>query len=67
MSENNKIILALFAGAAAVAAVGLLVSSEKGDVIRREIIDAAKYFSDKILHKEKMEKSRDKSQELNIL
>ena len=53
MSENNKILLALFTGAATVAILGLLVSSEKANEIRREVIDAAKYFSDKIINKER--------------
>ena len=66
MTENNKIILALFAGAFAVAAIGLLVSSEKGNHIRREIIDAAKYFSDKIINKETFDKSRSSAEEFKI-
>lgn len=53
MSENNKVLLALFTGAATVAILGLLVSSEKANEIRREVIDAAKYFSDKIINKER--------------
>ena len=51
MSENNKILLALFTGAATVAIIGLLVSPEKANEIRREVIDAAKYFSNKIINK----------------
>ena len=51
MSENNKILLALFTGAATVAIIGLLTSPEKANEIRKEVIDAAKYFSNKIINK----------------
>ena len=51
MSENNKILLALFTGAATVAIIGLLTSPEKANEIRKEVIDAAKFFSNKIITK----------------
>ncbi len=45
MKGQTKLIVGILAGAAAVAAVGLLLNSEKGTEIREEISD---YFADLI-------------------
>ncbi len=51
MTNNSKILLSLFAGAAAGTALSLLFAPKNGKDIRKNISDAAQDLNDKIMKK----------------
>jgi gas vesicle protein len=62
MKNQTKLIVGLLAGAAAVAAVGLLISTDKGNEIKEEVTD---YLADII--KSVRSKAMDTASNLNTL
>ncbi len=54
MKENTKVMLALFGGLVAGAALGILLAPEKGSETRRKIAEAAKKFGARL--KEELDK-----------
>ncbi len=64
MSNNNSLIFAVLAGAAAGVAIGLLIAPEKGSETQKKITDTAKNLADKILQKAE-ELIKDSSKKVN--